>query len=213
MQEKIAIFVDWDNLRYLLQKIKRNNRDDINDFDFNNPSHLTVLFQSFLEKDESFYRIFFYTAKPLTDDEIKKQLKNRDQKRAFESYKENRQNSIYDIATAFLDRLIREPYVALRCGMLKVRGIKNGRPEIVQKQVDMLMGLDISEVAFNKHAQKVLIFSKDTDMKPALKMARINGMEVLVANFEEEDYLADELLAHCDVVRSRSLKQIDSNLS
>ncbi len=212
MQEKVAIFVDWDNLRYLLQKIKRKNSNNIDCFDFNNPSHLTVLFQSFLEKSESFYRIFFYTAQPLTDDEIEKQLKNRDQKRAFMQYKQNRQSSVYDIATEFLNKMIEEPYVALRCGMLKVRGIKNGRPEIVQKQVDMLMGLDISEVTFNKYAQKVLIFSKDTDMKPALKMARINGMEVIVANFDEENYLANEILTHCDIVRSRSLENINNQL-
>ncbi len=64
--------------------------------------------------------------------------------------------------------------------------------------------------------EKVAIFVDWDNLRyllQTLKMARINGMEVLIANFEEEDYLADELLAHCDMVRNRSLKQIDSNLS
>jgi len=208
MYSKVAVFVDWDNIRYLLQSIKRTHRV-IDTFDFNDPHHLTELFRSFLEEDETIYRIFFYTAQPLTDDEIRAQLKKRDQK-AFDHYTRTRTHSVYDIAMNFLDGMIREPYIALRLGVLKVRGIKhNGSPDMVQKQVDMLMGLDISEVTFNKHAQKILVFSKDTDMKPALKMARINGLEVIVVNFTEMDYLAKELVLHSDLVRIRSLEEID----
>ena len=209
-KEKVAVFVDWDNIRFLLQKIKHNN--EISSFDYNKPKHLTKLFQSFIDNNETIYRIFFYTANPLTDDEIEAQLKSKD-KKAFLKYKEQRKRSIYDIATEFLNELIKEPYIALRCGVLKVRGIKqNGAPDIVQKQVDMLMGLDISEVTFNKHAQKILVFSKDTDMKPALKIARINGLEVIVANFEEMDYLANELILHSDIIRKRSLKNINDSI-
>ena len=43
-------------------------------------------------------------------------------------------------------------------------------------------------------------------------MARINGMEVIVANFDEENYLANEILTHCDIVRSRSLENISNQL-
>jgi len=208
--EKVAIFVDWDNLRHILATIKRKVKLD--KFDHNNPSHLSFLFDEFIDQNEQIYRIFFYTAKPLSDDEIRKQLKSKDRS-AFEKYCQNRTNSIYEIATSFLDAIIEEPYIALRCGVLKVRGMKSKTPDIVQKQVDMLMGLDISEVTFNKHAQKILVFSKDTDMKPALKIARINGLEVIVANFDEENYLAKELIIHSDIVRSRSLREIDHVLS
>ncbi|MCF6207585.1 MAG: NYN domain-containing protein [Sulfurovum sp.] len=210
MKERVAIFVDWDNLRYLLQNIKRQHKE-IQVFDFNNPSHLTQLFNNFLENNESLYRIFFYTAKPLSDDEIRAQLRNRERE-AFDEYVDKRNSSIFDIATHFLAEIVKEPYIALRCGVLKVRGMKQGKPDIVQKQVDMLMGLDISEVTFNKHAQKVIIFSKDTDMKPALKMARINGLEVIIANFKEKDYLAPKLILHSDIVRTKSLKELDDNL-
>ena len=209
--EKVAIFVDWDNLRFLLDKIRRNHRT-IDTFNYNNPSHLTQLFRAFVEPNERIYRIFFYTAKPLTDEAIEKQLKSKD-KKAFRNYVNNRPHSIYDIATSFLQKLIQEPYIALRCGVLKVKGVKqNGVPDIVQKQVDMLMGLDISEVTFNKHAQKILVFSKDTDMKPALKMARINGLEVVMANFEEMNYLAYELISHSDIIRTRALQQINDDI-
>jgi uncharacterized LabA/DUF88 family protein len=141
VKAKVAIFVDWDNLRYLLQSIKKKHREAMQPFDYNNPQHLSVLFRSFLESDEEPYRIFFYTAKPLSDDEIEAQLKNKD-KVAFRRYIQNRQHSVYDRANSFLDVLIHEPYIALRLGVLKVRGIKhNGSPDMVQKQVDMLMGL------------------------------------------------------------------------
>ena len=45
--KKVSFFVDWDNLRKILQKIKnqlKNSQTPIQKFEFNNPSHISKLF-------------------------------------------------------------------------------------------------------------------------------------------------------------------------
>ena len=173
------------------------------------------IFQSFLEKDERFYIIFFYTAKPLKDEDIMSQLRKKADKESYKSYlnSQGEKNKIYNRAMSFLDEVVKEDFIALRTGKMQVRGIvKGGRPDIVQKQVDMLIGLDISEISYNKHADKIVVFSKDTDMIPALKTARINGLTVSVANFTESNYIAKDIILHSDLISTKSLSEIDKNL-
>jgi len=216
--KKVSFFVDWDNLRKILQKIKnqlKNSETPITTFDFNNASHISKLFSEYLKSDEEFYRIFFYTAKPLTDQEIMSQLRKRSDRISYQNYldSQSEENKIYNIATNFLDEMVKESFIALRTGKMQVRGIvSGGKPDIVQKQVDMLIGLDISEVSYNKHADKILVFSKDTDMIPALKTARINGLTVSIANFKESDYIAKDIVLHSDLITTKSLIEIDKKL-
>lgn len=216
--EKVALFVDWDNLRQEIAKVKKKQRklsSPLLNFDYNNSEHISQLFNKYLSDKEKFYRIFFYTAKPLTDDEIQLKLRRKADQEAFEEYLEGREpNKIYNLATNFLNDIVKENFIALRTGKMQVRGIKDGgSPDIVQKQVDMLIGLDISEVSYNKHADKIIVFSKDTDMIPALKTARINGLTVVLANFEESNNISQELITHTDLVRNISLVSLNSEVS
>lgn len=208
--KKVAFFVDWDNLRYSIRQIKHKNRPDFDDFDYNNAEHIAKLFKLFLEPDnEEYYRIFFYTARPLRDEEIMSKLGNKSAQKGYKSYLEDRiKDNIYNIASAFLDSIVEQDYIALRTGKMQVRGFKDGRLDIVQKQVDMLIGLDISEVSYNKHADKIIVFSKDTDMIPALKTARINGLEVCLANFEENNFIAQDLIIHSDKIVTKNFKEL-----
>ena len=216
--KKVSFFVDWNNLRKILQKIKnqsKNSPQPIKYFDFNNPTHISKLFGKFLQEYEEFYRIFFYTAKPLTDDEIMLQLRKKSDRENYKNYLEQQseENRIYNIATKFLDGIIKEDYIALRTGKMQVRGIvSGGRPDIVQKQVDMLIGLDISEISHKRLADKIIVFSKDTDMIPALKTARINGLTVSIANFKESDYISKDIILHSDLINLVSIKEIDKYL-
>lgn len=215
--KKVAIFVDWDNLRYEIKKItkflKRNSSPI--QFDFNNTSHISKLFSSCIESNEEIYRIFFYTAKPLKDDEIKAQLRKASDIAAYTSYLSTRTpDHIYTLAKTFLDGIVKEDFIALRQGKMQVRGIKSGGiPDIVQKQVDMLIGLDISDVSYNKHADKILVFSKDTDMIPALKTARVNGLTVSLANFKESNQISPDIITHVDLIKELSLVEINSSLT
>lgn len=83
---------------------------------------------------------------------------------------------------------------------------------MVQKEVDMLFGLDISHVSYLRLAQKVMLFSKDTDIVPAMKSARINGLEVILPVFTEDERIPELLLKHCDLRRERSLRSIANAL-
>jgi len=215
--KKVAIFVDWDNLRCEIQKAKKiQNRtsDKIIKFDFNNTTHIAKIFSACLEQNEEFYRIFFYTAKPLKDDEIKIQLRKSSDKTAYDTYLKTRTpNHIFNVAKTFLDSIVKEDFIALRTGKMQVRGVKmGGVPDIVQKQVDMLIGLDISEVSYNKHSDKIVVFSKDTDMIPALKTARINGLTVSIASLKESNHISQELIVHTDLIKEVSLLSIEKSL-
>lgn len=137
--KKVAFFVDWDNLRKIIQKIKnqsKNSENKITKLDFNNSSHISKLFSKYLQDDEIFYRIFFYTAKPLKDEEIKKQLNSEDDKNNYQRYldRQSKQNKIYNIATSFLEDIVKENFIALRTGKMQVRGIvSGGRDQILFK--------------------------------------------------------------------------------
>jgi uncharacterized protein (TIGR00288 family) len=211
--KKIAIFVDWENLRMDIASIQRNN-PQFRDFDYNNPTHLSKLFSGFIEEDEEIYRIFFYTAPPKTSNEILKSLKDISQKSSYNSYLSQVNNGItnrdkFQKVLAKSKKLIsdieKEPYIAVRLGELKINGVQNnGKPIINQKQVDMLLGLDISHVSYLKLVDNILIFCKDSDMTPALKVARINGIKTVVAHIEGGFKITNSLIKHSDIIRKKS---------
>jgi uncharacterized LabA/DUF88 family protein len=213
--DKVALFVDWDNLRSTITSIQ--SRYNLRNFNYNDPKHLMHLFRSYLQKGERFYRIFFYTAKMLSLSEIEDLARGED-RAAFERWKSNARNveryeNKYRLSNEFLEKIVLEDYVALRLGKLRFDGLKNnGYPVLVQKEVDMLFGLDISHVSYLRLADKVMLFSKDSDIVPAMKAARINGLEVILPTFREDERIFEDLLKHSDVRRERSLLAIAASL-
>lgn len=76
--KKVAIFIDWDNFRKELDKITKKAKIEISDFDYNKLPQLMKLIRSFIEnEDEELYRIFIYTAPPLSYQDVEKELLNR----------------------------------------------------------------------------------------------------------------------------------------
>ncbi len=116
----------------------------------------------------------------------------------------------FEVANTFLQQIVQEDFVALRLGKLRFQDLKSGTnyPIFVQKEVDMLFGLDISHIAYMKLADKVMLFSRDTDIVPAMKTARINGLEVILPLFDEDGFVSEKLIKHSDTVRRRSLVQM-----
>ena len=51
-------------------------------------------------------------------------------------------------------------------------------PEVQQKGVDMLIGLDIATIASTNQAERIIFVANDTDFVPALKFARRTGRKV-----------------------------------
>ena len=202
--KKVAVFVDWDNLRNTIEELQRITAS--RDFNYNNPRHLSKLFQCFLAENEEFYRIYIYTAEHLSISQINSHLNAalRDKFGRFLAANVEYERKI-EVANNFLKNIVKEDYIALRVGKMMLNGLKpNGYPILAQKQVDMLLGLDISHIAHMSLADNILIFSKDTDMIPAMKVARINGLTVIIANFAESNHISDGLIKHTDIMRTRS---------
>ena len=217
MIKKVAIFVDWENLRQDISSIQKNNRD-FREFNYNNVKHLSSLFQAFIDEDEEIYRIFFYTAPPKTSQDILNSFRNDNDKQNYQEYLDrdnNNQNfqNIYSTSKKLINDISKEPYVATRLGELKISGIlTNGKPIISQKQVDMLLGLDIAHVSYNKLVDRILIFCKDSDMTPALKVARTTGLITIVAHIKGGFTITNSLIKHSDIIREKTVNTILNRL-
>lgn len=111
--------------------------------------------------------------------------------------------------------------IALRKGRLVFRGwnFVNGeyKPILTQKKVDILIGLDIAHLAYKKIVDRILLFSYDLDLQPALKVARIEGIQIILPVFKEfqncpRKIINPELELHSDYKRIRSYHEICCNL-
>lgn len=126
----------------------------------------------------------------------------------------------YRIKNEYLEQLQRSPRMQLRLGSLAMQGWKLNKKNmraimeslsrnlplqpqdvsinLVQKEVDMLMGLDIAWMAARQMVNKIVLLTGDADMIPAMNFAREHGMLVFVAKFGY--YLSDKLREHADGV-------------
>ncbi|SFP01515.1 NYN domain-containing protein [Paracoccus pantotrophus] len=103
---------------------------------------------------------------------------------------------------------------AVRRGVLKFRGFKPKRipiatapltdedfkPDFEQKGVDMRIGLDIANFSATRSVERIILLSGDTDCVPAMKHARINGLQIVVVAMPQSR-LAKELKWHSDFHR------------
>nr|WP_315016248.1 NYN domain-containing protein [uncultured Campylobacter sp.] len=185
LHNQTAIFVDFENLRLgVFEKAARKKRLY---FDYtSNPKQIVdfcnaCVFNDFVEdRLQELYRIFFYTAKPLEDHIKRTEILN------------------------FLNVLESLDHTALRLGKLVRRG-----NEIVQKQVDMLLGIDMAEMAIKHFVQRVVLIGYDSDMSPALKLARTNGIQTEIIAFDDLDQnIESSLTKHCDFVKRVNLEKI-----
>lgn len=124
---------------------------------------------------------------------------------------------IHQRNTRLLDQLELLPNFALRKGEAVVRGwrigpkaikdmLKNPRspvagdliPNIEQKGVDLRIGLDISRLALRDMARTIVVVTGDSDMVPAFKFARREGMRILLDHLGMP--VRRELMAHADII-------------
>ncbi|MDR0648669.1 MAG: NYN domain-containing protein [Synergistaceae bacterium] len=226
--DKVAIFVDWQNLYGCLSVTMRKDRSLA--FDCNNMQHLTYLFHSFLLSSERLFRIFLYTALPMTAGEVEsfcvnsRRYSGTAELGLFQKYwftpeipgninssPKAKHEYTYEMAREFQENLMKSDYFSLRLGQQRCQNLEaNGRPNLVQKQVDMLIGLDISHVSFHRQVDTILVFSKDTDMVPVLNVARMSGLHTIVATIRESGFPDIKLQQHSDFRRILPLKAIDA---
>ena len=65
----------------------------------------------------------------------------------------------------------------------------------------MRLGLDIASYAANRSLDRIILITGDTDCLPAMKLARIAGLQVVLVRFPKQN-LAAELLWHSDFQRA-----------
>ncbi|NPA10748.1 MAG: NYN domain-containing protein [Epsilonproteobacteria bacterium] len=201
---KIAILIDWENLRreiIALQKKRILSRDDL---DYNNPKHIYNLVTSqFNNTNYSIFRIFFYTAFPLQKDEIKRlsmQRKDIDFAKYEDYYNKNQEKIINMINNSkrLFKELDKKDNVAIRLGNLQIQAQKeDGNIIFTQKKVDMLIGLDTAHLSYNKIVDEIVFFCKDKDLSPAFKLARINGLNVSLVDIGGIN-ISDNIYKHID---------------
>ena len=115
----------------------------------------------------------------------------------------------------FQDELKRKPYFALRLGELKFQGWDKKSeteysPKLKQKGVDVRMGLDIANLTAKNLCTKLVLISGDTDIIPAMKTARTEGVQVYWWGMGIKETL--DFAHHSDLVVSRDFHEKHSTL-
>ncbi len=69
-----------------------------------------------------------------------------------------------------------------------------------QKGVDMRLGLDVASLAFKRQVDQIVIVAADADFVPAAKLARREGIDVILDRMGDQR-AATDLIEHVDGVR------------
>lgn len=160
------------------------------------------------------YRIFFYDCQPLT-----KKMHRPVSKRSIDLSKS--EDAI--LRLSIHNRLRRSRKVALRLGTLN-EGLSGWKPrpeatkkwlmhpadfnpsdddfqiDVVQKGVDMRLGLDIASMAYKRQVDQIVLVAGDADFLPVVKLARREGIDVVLDPMW--GHFSPELAEHVDGVRS-----------
>ncbi len=167
------------------------------------------------EEGRELYRIFYYDCPPLAAIVTNPVTKER---------VDLSKSATFAAITKFLQSLAARRKVAIRRGKLgagyarytlkpKVQdALLNGRRtldslaaddvrlDIGQKGVDMRLGLDLVEIALKRLVDQIVLVSGDSDFIPAIKMARREGVDVILDPMG--NHVPDDLVEHVDGVRS-----------
>lgn len=124
---------------------------------------------------------------------------------------------VFATQMALLDEIELLPDTSLRRGDIALRGwrIRPGAlrsiaatrrglvagdliPHIEQKGVDLRIGLDIARLALRQHVETIVVVTGDSDLVPAFKFARREGLRVFLDHLGAP--VRRELKAHVDRV-------------
>lgn len=168
-------------------------------------------------KHEEIFRVFCYDCEPFDKPQINPIDKVRVPFGAG--------NPSYEARKQFSRELASKPYVALRCGQVKGRGweIKEERVKALlrsassatsaitisasdikygleQKGVDMRIGMDVAALSIKKLVDRIILICGDTDLVPAMKLARREGVQVVVVQVGRK-HLSHQLIEDSDLLR------------
>lgn len=78
--------------------------------------------------------------------------------------------------------------------------------DVMQKGVDMRLGLDVAAMAFKKQVQRIVLVAADADFVPAVKLARREGIDVVLDPMGAN--AAGDLLEHVDGIRTAKIDRL-----
>ncbi len=146
------------------------------------------------DKQHELYRIFYYDCLPYD-----KKQHNPVTRKAIDFSKTEQ----YDFRIRFFEELKKKRKVALRLGVLedhrrwilkpqKTKDLLSGKIKVkdlteddvqydlVQKRVDIKIGLDIASITLKRQVDQIILISGDSDFVPAAKLARREGIDFIL---------------------------------
>jgi len=186
---RLAIMIDGGHLRHLAKRAGHNYQ----------PDYIELIAHSCVLEQESLIRVLYYDCAPYKGS-APKPVSN--------------ENHEFDRNDRWMQQLAGKDLFAVRKGVLKFRGWVPKHPPLTstnlndndfypkfeQKGVDMRIGLDFATLSANRAVDRIALISNDTDCIPAMKHARISGLQVALITFPNNNP-AQELLWHADFRR------------
>jgi uncharacterized LabA/DUF88 family protein len=186
---KASVIIDGGHLRVLARGAGRQHV----------PDYIEKVGKACLDPSETPLRILYYDCAPYSG-EVTLPVSGQTQR--------------FSGSDHWLKDLAGRELFAVRLGVLKFRGFTPKRipisptplqdsdfkPRFEQKGVDMRIGLDIASFAEQRTVDRIILITNDTDCIPAMKHARIRGLQVVLARFDNNSP-APELLRHADFIR------------
>lgn len=166
-----------------------------------------------LAESRHFYRLFFYDCEPLTkrmhtpvsqksvdfgkssDARFRLQLHQEIQKLRKVALRLGRLNdtSRWRLSERATNRLIADPQSFVPTD-------DDFEIDTKQKGVDMRLGLDVASLAFKGQVDQIVIVAADADFVPAAKLARREGIDVILDRMGDHR-AAKDLIQHVDAIR------------
>ena len=191
--KRAAVFIDGGHLRACAKQAKQAFTTDL----------IVKVAKACVEPDEELFRIQYYDCEPFQGS-VKLPVSGK--------------TKVYAGGDRLLTDLSREELVAVRRGVLKFRGWERtkaslkaaGAPAALtdadfkarweQKGVDLRIGLDIVTMTESRGAELVVLLTGDTDMIPAMKLARGRGLQMAGLDLPNRK-INPELKSHLDLFR------------
>jgi uncharacterized LabA/DUF88 family protein len=187
---RVSVLIDGGHLRVLALQAGQTY----------NPDFIEKVAQASVASDESLLRVLYYDCAPYI---------------GTVNLPVSGDSCEFKGSDGWLRVLARKNLFAVRLGVLKFRGFRprhiplaaapltdaDFKPVFEQKGVDMRIGLDIANFATRKSVDRIILITADTDCLPAMKHARIAGLQTVLVSLPNSRP-AQELLWHSDFERS-----------
>lgn len=90
------------------------------------------------------------------------------------------------------------PRYTVRYGRLAYRGIESGTKKFEQKGIDTLLCVDMVNLTATRQISDVILLAGDSDCLPGIKIAKENGVGIILYHSQKRENYHWELWQECD---------------